>query len=99
MRWTTFCGEPVRKLSRQTTSTPRSSRLSQRWLPRKPAPPVTTAREIVVMPGRYPRPGRPNPSAAMRFEPGDVDPARFDHLGGDVYQLPLGVLAGQPQQG
>lgn len=33
---------PVKKLSRQMTSSPRSTRRSQRWLPRKPAPPVTS---------------------------------------------------------
>src|SRR3954469_912668 len=47
IRCSTFSGEPVRKLSRHTTSTPRSSRCSQRCDPRKPAPPVTTARPIV----------------------------------------------------
>ena len=40
----TLAGLPVRKLSRQTTSVPAASSASQRWLPRNPAPPVTTAR-------------------------------------------------------
>src|SRR3954471_15706194 len=53
IRCSTFSGEPVRKLSRQTTSTPLSRRCSQRWEPRNPAPPVTTARRIV----RGPRTG------------------------------------------
>src|SRR5680860_931348 len=33
---------PVKKLSTHNTSCPRESRRSQRWEPRKPAPPVTT---------------------------------------------------------
>src|ERR1035438_6811364 len=36
--------EPVKKLSRQTTSAPELTRRSHRWLPKKPAPPVTTVR-------------------------------------------------------
>ena len=32
---------PVKKLSRQSTSSPRATKLSQRCEPRKPAPPVT----------------------------------------------------------
>src|SRR5688572_6293197 len=36
-----FFSEPVSRLSTQTTRLPRSSRYSQRWEPRKPAPPVT----------------------------------------------------------
>src|SRR4030065_28180 len=32
---------PLKKLSMQTTSFPPPRRCSQRWLPRKPAPPVT----------------------------------------------------------
>src|SRR3954453_113620 len=47
IRWRTFCGGPVKKLSRHTTSTPRSSRCSHRCDPRNPAPPVTTARRTV----------------------------------------------------
>ena len=39
----TFSREPVSRLSRQTTRQSRSSRYSQRWEPRKPAPPVTNA--------------------------------------------------------
>src|ERR1019366_3320212 len=36
--------EPVKKLSRQTTSAPELTKRSHRWLPKKPAPPVTTIR-------------------------------------------------------
>src|SRR5216683_1642522 len=39
--WAMFSGEPVRRLSTQTTSQPCARRKSQRWEPRKPAPPVT----------------------------------------------------------
>src|SRR6476659_6283622 len=39
-----FDSDPVIRLSRQTTSSPRSSSRSQRCEPRKPAPPVTTTR-------------------------------------------------------
>ena len=37
-----FSSEPVSRLSMQITRWPWSSRCSQRWEPRKPAPPVTT---------------------------------------------------------
>src|SRR5207249_12017906 len=43
----TFAGVPVRKLSTATTLWPSESNRSQRWLPRKPAPPVTTDLGIV----------------------------------------------------
>src|SRR6266581_2850066 len=39
--WAMFSGEPVRRLSMQTTSQPCARRKSQRWDPMKPAPPVT----------------------------------------------------------
>src|SRR4051812_40018990 len=35
---------PVKKLSTHRTSCPRARSSSQRWLPRKPAPPVTNTR-------------------------------------------------------
>src|SRR4051794_24375201 len=44
IRCATFSGTPVTKLSRDNTSKPRASSSSQRCEPRKPAPPVTTAR-------------------------------------------------------
>src|SRR5207344_2747115 len=37
-----FCSDPVSRLSTQITLCPCPSRYSQRWEPRKPAPPVTT---------------------------------------------------------
>src|SRR5215212_11058204 len=37
---------PVMRLSTQTTPYPSAMRRSQRWLPRKPAPPVTSARGL-----------------------------------------------------
>src|SRR3954451_23623121 len=37
-----FCSDPVSRLSMQITPCPCPSRYSQRWEPRKPAPPVTT---------------------------------------------------------
>ena len=37
-----FCSDPVSRLSTQITRWPCPSRCSQRWEPRKPAPPVTT---------------------------------------------------------
>src|SRR5690348_3288288 len=40
---------PVIRLSIATTSSPSASRRSQRCDPRKPAPPVTSARGIVVL--------------------------------------------------
>src|SRR5688572_30329785 len=43
-RWATLCFWLVKKLSRQMTSWPWATRRSQRWEPRKPAPPVTRMR-------------------------------------------------------
>src|SRR5690606_34360109 len=37
---------PVYILSRHSTLSPRSSRRSHRWVPRKPAPPVTRTRRL-----------------------------------------------------
>src|SRR6516165_1782914 len=45
-RWSTLSVVPVERLSRQTTSAPRSSRNSDRCDPRKPAPPVTRTRMV-----------------------------------------------------
>src|SRR5580704_12620816 len=42
-----FFFDPVKKLSTQTTSLPMSIRRSHRWLPRKPAPPVTRTLQSV----------------------------------------------------
>src|SRR5919201_442947 len=42
-RCSTFCSEPVSRLSTQMTRKSRAIRWSQRWEPRNPAPPVTTA--------------------------------------------------------
>src|SRR5512146_2201347 len=41
-RCSMFASELVTRLSTQMTRWPRSTRYSQRWEPRKPAPPVTT---------------------------------------------------------
>src|ERR1051325_5150149 len=43
-RWETLCFWEVKKLSRQMISWPWATRRSQRWEPRKPAPPVTRIR-------------------------------------------------------
>src|SRR6266487_3181770 len=43
-----FCSEPVSRLSTQITRCPCPSRCSQRWEPRKPAPPVTT--QVLIAP-------------------------------------------------
>src|SRR5215217_4324176 len=43
-----FWSRPVARLSMATTSSPRSSRESQRWEPRNPAPPVTTTRRPLL---------------------------------------------------
>src|SRR5579862_53906 len=43
-RWARFAGRPVEKLSRTVTSCPSSMRAVTRWLPMKPAPPVTRLR-------------------------------------------------------
>src|SRR6476469_2568329 len=40
--WAMFSNDPVSRLSRQITRCPSPSNRSQRWDPRKPAPPVTT---------------------------------------------------------
>src|SRR4030042_4499281 len=40
-RWRILSLLPLKKLSMQATSFPSPRRCSQRWLPRKPAPPVT----------------------------------------------------------
>src|ERR1700754_1771955 len=44
-----FTAEPVIMLSTAMTSSPRASRCSQMWDPRKPAPPVTRA--LIGRPG------------------------------------------------
>src|SRR5829696_8766352 len=44
----TFARTPVLRLSMQTTRQPSERSLSQRWLPMKPAPPVTSARGLLV---------------------------------------------------
>src|SRR5215212_14915 len=44
----TFSRTPVLRLSMQTTRQPSERSLSQRWLPMKPAPPLTSARGILV---------------------------------------------------
>src|SRR5256885_5387441 len=41
-----FAAVPVTRLSTHTTCQPSASSRSQRWEPRKPAPPVTTARNL-----------------------------------------------------
>src|SRR5450759_1837993 len=43
-RWAMFRTSPVTRLSRPTTSCPSARSRSDRWLPRKPAAPVTTMR-------------------------------------------------------
>src|SRR5512140_3477846 len=43
-RWAMFRSSPVTRLSRPTTSCPSARSRSDRWLPRKPAAPVTTMR-------------------------------------------------------
>src|SRR5579859_7371636 len=49
-----FSGRPVAKLSMTTTSWPSASRRSTRWLPIKPAPPVTRHRaEAVILLVRF----------------------------------------------
>src|SRR5207302_2352334 len=45
-RWATFFAAPGTRLSTQRTCQPSASSRSQRWEPRKPAPPVTTARRV-----------------------------------------------------
>src|ERR671911_523729 len=44
----TFSSTPVLRLSMQTTLQPSERSLSQRWLPMKPAPPVTSALASVI---------------------------------------------------
>src|SRR5665811_216748 len=46
-----FCSEPVSRLSMQITRCPLPSRCSQRWEPRKPAPPVMT--QVAMGGGSY----------------------------------------------
>src|SRR2546421_11134672 len=54
-RWATLCFWLVKKLSRQMMSWPWATRRSQRWEPRKPAPPVTRIRfsevDVVMLEG------------------------------------------------
>src|SRR5215469_2901826 len=47
----TFCRLPVTRLSTATTENPSFSSRAHKWLPRKPAPPVTTARPAGDFPG------------------------------------------------
>ena len=43
-----FSREPVLRLSIQSTLQPSERSRSQRWLPRKPPPPVTSARGLLL---------------------------------------------------
>ena len=77
-RCSMLSSEPVMRLSRQTTSSPRSSSASQRCEPRNPAPPVTTMRAISC--ARCP--GTSNPRRAQRGaveQVAGVDDARLGH--------------------
>src|SRR5271168_1628927 len=47
-----LASDPVSKLSAQITRLPRASSSSQRWEPKKPAPPVT--RQVDTGTGEYP---------------------------------------------
>lgn len=68
----TFAGVPVRKLSSATTCAPRSTSSVHRWLPRNPAPPVTTTRPAVTCVMRTSvvrRPARPGLSLLRHDDP------------------------------
>src|SRR5262245_44880211 len=69
--WTNSCSIPARlaglpeyvSLSRTTTSSPCSTSRLTKWLPMKPAPPVTSTRTARSLPALHPRSGRPRSSA------------------------------------
>src|SRR5688572_12600745 len=79
----TFFSEPVSTLSTQTTRLPRSSRCSQRWDPRKPAPPVT--RQVAIggsVPARV-----SVANGEVGLEPGQLEQARHWDAGPRQDQL------------
>src|SRR3954470_25007905 len=67
MCWT-FCSDPVSRLSMQITLWPLASSRSQRWEPRKPAPPVTTQVLISIRQGTRPLAAE-SPTGADAKEP------------------------------
>src|SRR5690606_19911028 len=73
IRCAMFSGVPVRKLSMQITWQPRSRSAVHRWLPRNPAPPVTSARRYVqLMTAGYPGSARthlPSPTVPPGMGP------------------------------
>src|SRR5262245_30631131 len=69
-RWAMFAIAPVRRLSMPTTESPRSSSVSQRCEPMKPAAPVTTMR-CGISDG-----GAALEQAANQREPHDLDVER-----------------------
>src|SRR5438445_2916646 len=73
-----FSTAPVTRLSSTTTSSPRANSASERWEPRKPAPPETTT--LAISPSRSSRSTDSpvfEPATAQRFAIEDV--ASVDH--------------------
>ncbi|GEM_PF-6609283 len=78
--------DPVDRSSSTTTSSPIASRWSVRWLPMKPAPPVTTVRMVVPLVVR----SEGVPAVRRREPEGRVEHER--DVGGPG-QVVLGVVA------
>src|SRR5664279_3695065 len=83
-RWAMFRSSPVTRLSRPTTSCPSARSRSDRWLPRKPAAPVTTMRIDPRLYGSAP-PDRARAVSGVELGvAGFEDRARLGRLGHDA---------------
>src|SRR5271166_2045315 len=97
--WAMLASEPVSRLSAQITRLPRASSSSQRWEPRKPAPPVTRQVAIASEDTRAralhraaPCPYHPDMASTeehLTIAPivGADDPRRFTDSGIEIEQL------------
>src|SRR5215208_142612 len=95
-RCSMFFSEPVSRLSTHTTRWPRSSRCSQRWEPRKPAPPVT--RHVAI---RWSVPTEPSVAdREVRLETGELERPHHGRAGRRQPQLeaPLVCAVVEPDQ-
>src|SRR5262245_35136850 len=80
--WSRFLRRPVLRLSRTSTRWPSARKRSTRWLPMKPAPPVTIAREEEsVIRSQRSLVRRPQPTGAQYHEPiASLDVSRLRRL-------------------
>src|SRR5687767_14338122 len=86
-RCSMFLSEPVSRLSTHTTRLPRSSRYSQRWDPRKPAPPVT--RQVAIGESVPARVSAANGEVGL--EPGQLEQPHHRHAGPLQHELEISL--------